>query len=114
MAYTKNMKIKEKIKDWLIGKEELLPEVKAIDSPAGYEPAIIDGFKTDKIDRKQFLKEIKGWSFANINAIAENIAQIQLKLYEQKGDGYKEIEDHDILNSVSRVNDFTTKFDNFG
>jgi len=107
------MKIKEKIKDWLIGKDIIVPEIKAVESPVGYEPAIIDGFKSDRIDRRQFLKEIKGWSFANINAIAENIAQIQLKLFQESGDGFKEVAKGDILNSLNKVNDYTTKFDHF-
>jgi HK97 family phage portal protein len=73
--------------------------------------SLVDGFRESEIDKKEYLKEIKGWSFACINAIAENIAMLDIRLYKQTKDKIIEIDDHPILDSLYKVNDYTTRFD---
>lgn len=59
-----------------------------------------------------YLKAAKSWVYACVNAIADDVASIEFKLYSVKPSGdMKEIFDHDLLNLLYRVNPFTTKFD---
>ena len=81
--------------------------------PAGYGTGLY-GFKEPETRREEFLKNIRGWTFANINAIADSIGFMQLKLYEMSANGEtKEVLTHPILDNLNRVNEFTTKFDHF-
>ena len=82
-------------------------------NPTGYETASYGytGLSTDK--QSDYLKEMKGWVFACVSAIADEIAAINIKLYKKKGDKIEEITEHPILDLLYKVNDFTTKFDQF-
>jgi len=80
--------------------------------PTGYE---VRGFSSELSSKKEiYLKELKGWVGACTTSIADEIAKIQIKLYKwsEKG-GVEEITNHDILDLLYRVNDYTTKFDQF-
>ena len=60
----------------------------------------------------QFLKTYKEWIYANINAIAGPVANIELELYRlKKNDEPLEINEHEILELLYRVNDHMTKYD---
>ena len=62
----------------------------------------------------EYLKEMKGWVFSCVNAISENVADTQWKLYKYDTKGaVEEVFDHPILDSLYKVNEFTTKFDHF-
>jgi len=55
-----------------------------------------------------------GWVYACVRAIAEEVAKIDLKLFQVNADGAsEEIEDHEILDILSSVNHFQTKFELF-
>jgi len=61
----------------------------------------------------EYLDNNTGWVYACISAIADEIASINLKLYELSGDDIKEIDDHPALDTLYKANNFTTKFDLF-
>ena len=65
-----------------------------------------------KIKTSDYLKSAKGWVYAAVTAIADEIGNIQLKLF-RKDKEVKEIPNHAVLDLLFRTNDFTTKFDFF-
>ena len=82
-------------------------------NPTGYETAAYGytGLSSDK--QSDYLAEMKGWVFACVSAIADEIAAINIKLYRKKGDKIEEVTEHAILDLLYKVNDYTTKFDQF-
>jgi len=111
-------KFRQKIAEFFLG-QEYIDSLKVVDksiisSASGYENTLIDGFRSTDYKQEEFLKNIRGWTFANINAIAEAIGFIQLKLMKMGDDGEVEEEkDSNILDKLNRVNEYTTKFDHF-
>lgn len=61
----------------------------------------------------QYLAAAKGWVYACVDAIADEIGAIDLHLYKLNGKKVTEVVDSPILNLLYRANDFTTKFDMF-
>lgn len=61
----------------------------------------------------EYLKAMRGWVFSATSVIADEVASIDLKLYKRNGEEIEEIFDHEILNILYKVNNFTTKFDHF-
>ena len=68
---------------------------------------------TPKRKIKDFLSSGVGWVYACIDAIANEIAGIELKLFQQNGDDIDEVKNHEILDLLARANSVTTKFDLF-
>ena len=64
--------------------------------------------------QEDYLKAAKGWVYACVSAIADEIATINLQLYKRTSKGIEEILEHPIIDLLNRVNDFTTKSDHFG
>lgn len=62
---------------------------------------------------EDYLKNVKGWVYACVAAIADEVAGIELHLYRQTGDKIEEVSTHSLLDLLYRVNDFTTKFDHW-
>jgi HK97 family phage portal protein len=60
-----------------------------------------------------YLNVSTGWVYACMNVIADEIAKIQLKLYQKKKDGVEEIFEHPVLDLLNKANNFTTKNDLF-
>src|SRR3990170_616017 len=58
---------------------------------------------------KKYLDEYRGWVFACVQARSEAVGAIELKL--EKGD--KEVENHELLDLLYKVNPSTTKEDLF-
>ena len=61
----------------------------------------------------QLLKNNKGWVFACVSAIAQDVANIELKLMRQTADGDEEVDDHSILTLLNRVNPRMTRHELF-
>jgi phage portal protein BeeE len=58
-------------------------------------PAIFGFFSASampKMGEKEFLKAYRGWVFACTNAIAERLADIELKLEQKTKDGWQELD----------------------
>ncbi len=82
--------------------------------PTGYETSTFGGFNISNAKSSELLDEFKGWVAACVDAISDEIASIQLKLFEVKTDGtIEEVVDNEILELLFQVNEFTTKFDFF-
>jgi len=62
---------------------------------------------------EDYLKAATGWVYACISAIADEVASIELKLFKRTKDGIEEVKEHELLDLLYKVNNFTTKFDHF-
>lgn len=60
-----------------------------------------------------YLRGATGWVYACVNAIADEVAMIDLKLYRVKGNEVEQVLRHPILDVLYRANEFMTKFDMF-
>src|SRR5665213_3405969 len=73
-----------------------MPEEKALgmgsDPLAIYRPT---GAKT--VSAAKAMGNFTGWTFAAVNAIASEVANIQLRLYRVAGDKHEEVTDHELL-----------------
>ena len=97
----KNSKRKRVIQDW-----SEIPESEGVTSPIANEIA-------PPLNSSDYLKESVGWVYACTSAIADEVATINLKLFRREGDNVEEIMEHPVLDLLSKVNDFTTKFDHW-
>lgn len=95
--------------DAITGKDKTSADIK----PTGYEAASYGFGYGDNSKIKEYLQEMRGWVYSAVSAIADEIGSIELKLYKTTKNGVEEIKDHDILDSLYKVNNFTTKFDHF-
>jgi len=82
-------------------------------NPAGSEVYNVGQYSLGYQKNEELLKEMKGWVYACTNAIAEELAQMKIVLYERKGDKIEIVKDDPILDTLYKVNNFTTKFDLF-
>jgi HK97 family phage portal protein len=73
------------------------------DPLAIYRPA---GAKT--INAAKAMAAFTGWTFAAVNAIASEVANIDLRLYRVTGDKHEEITDHPLLDLLDGVNEQMT------
>lgn len=83
-------------------------------TPTGYEISGTGYMDTTSKKKGEYLQEMKGWVGAATTAIADEVASIELKLYQVVGDDeVEEVTEHPVLDLLFRVNGFTTKFDHF-
>lgn len=73
------------------------------DPLAIYKPA---GAKT--VSAAKAMGNFTGWTFAAVNAIASEVANIQLRLYRVAGDKHEEVTDHALLDLLDGVNEQMT------
>lgn len=74
------------------------------------------GYSGADYDKNQaeYIKSIRGWSYACITAISDQIAAAPLRLYRLHSDGSsEEVFEHECLDALYKVNKFTTRFDHF-
>ena len=88
--------------------------ISKIDS-TGYEAYSVGEWdlNTSSSKTKEYLKQLEGWVGAAVSAIADEVAVINIKLYETKNGDVEEVKDHPALKTLYKVNPFTTKFDHF-
>src|SRR5207253_1622727 len=60
------------------------------------------------VDAAKAMGNFTGWTFAAVNAIASEVANIQLRLYRVNGDDHEELDDHELLTLLEGVNDQMT------
>lgn len=60
-----------------------------------------------------YLSAATGWVYACVNAIADEVAMINFRLYKMTGSEVEEVINHPILDVLYRANEFMTKFDLF-
>ncbi len=64
-----------------------------------------------KLAAEKALSIYNGWVYTCVRAIAEEVAKIELKLFQVAADGTSsEVEDHEILDLLSGVNHFQIYF----
>ena len=107
------MKIINTIKNIVFKKKELVTEGRGSKSNplSVYRPVFGDVPPSWK--SSDYLKSAEGWVHSAVSAISDEVATIDLHLYQKKGDKIEEIFEHDLLTLLYRVNNFTTKFDHF-
>jgi|SRR5271165_4469590 len=54
------------------------------------------------------MANFSGWTFAAVNAIASEVANIQLRLYKVTGDDHEEQDDHPLMTLLDGVNERMT------
>ena len=59
-------------------------------------------------NREEYLEEYRGYVFACVQAIGEDVANINLRLYSGKGPDKKEVFDHPVIDLLHSVNDVMT------
>jgi HK97 family phage portal protein len=60
------------------------------------------------VDAANAMANFTGWTFAAVNAIASEVANIQLRLYRVDGEDHTEVDDHDLLTLLDAPNDHMT------
>lgn len=65
------------------------------------------------IDMQTQMQWYKSWVYAAVRKNATEIAKIELKLFEKKGDGAEEIKKHEVWDLLDNVNNFQTRYDLF-
>ncbi len=60
---------------------------------------------------QQLLRVYYSWAYANITVIAARVADITLEMYQVKNKEVRELEEHPLIELLSRVNDYQTKWD---
>uniref|UniRef100_A0A6M3M6I0 Putative portal protein n=1 Tax=viral metagenome TaxID=1070528 RepID=A0A6M3M6I0_9ZZZZ len=64
-----------------------------------------------RMDITAYLNSATGWVYACVSAIADEVANVNIRLYRRKGDDVEEVFESPILDFIYKVNSFTTKFD---
>jgi len=87
-----------------------IPNVSEKSETLGSDPLAIykpTGSKT--VDAAKAMGNFTGWTFAAVNAIAREVANIQFRLYQVKGDDQEEVDpDHELLTLLDGVNEHMT------
>src|SRR5438105_1293537 len=60
------------------------------------------------VDAAKAMGNFTGWTFAAVNAIASEVANIQLRLYQVNGNDHAEVDEHPLLTLLEGVNDRMT------
>lgn len=93
-------------------KERLLAETKEAEiTQLLGDAAVLTGNIPPDPKSRNYLESAKGWVYACVGAIADDVAKTQIRLYRQKGKEIAEVDSHPALDLIYRANDFTTQFD---
>src|SRR5208283_3682275 len=60
------------------------------------------------VSASKAMGQFNGWTFAAVNAIASEVANIQFRLFQVTGDDHDEQDDHPLLTLLDGVNEFMT------
>lgn len=63
--------------------------------------------------QQQFLKAYKGWVYACVTAIANEVAEMQLILKKESPEGDVKVEQHELIDLLSKVNPRMTQYELF-
>jgi HK97 family phage portal protein len=86
-----------------------IPDVSTKAETLGDDPlAIYKPTGAKHVDAGKAMGNFTGWAFAAVNAIASEVANIQLRLYQIKGEDHEEQEDHPLLTLLEGVNETMT------
>jgi HK97 family phage portal protein len=87
-----------------------IPNVSEKSETLGNDPlAIYKPSGAKNVDAAKAMGNFTGWTYAAVNAIASEVANIQLRLYQVAGDDQEEVdEDHPLLTLLDGVNEHMT------
>jgi hypothetical protein len=86
-----------------------IPDVDLKSGGMGDDPlAIYKPTGAKHVDAAKAMAAFNGWTYAAVNAIASEVANIQLRLYQITGDAHEEQQDHPLLNLLDGVNESMT------
>jgi HK97 family phage portal protein len=86
-----------------------IPEVDEKGFGGGSDPlAIYKPVGAKNVSAAKAMTAFTGWTFAAVNAIASEVSNIQLRLYQVKGDDHEEQEDHPLLTLLDGINERMT------
>jgi HK97 family phage portal protein len=60
------------------------------------------------IDASRAMDAYKNWVFAAVRAIADEVANIDFRVYQITGDEHEEVREHELIDFLDAVNDFQT------
>jgi len=86
-----------------------IPEVSLKSETLGDDPlAIYKPTGAKHVDAAKAMGNFTGWTFAAVNAIASEVSNIQLRLYQVNGDDHEEQDAHPLLELLDGVNEHMT------
>jgi HK97 family phage portal protein len=85
-----------------------IPEVSERAFDGGNPLAIYKPTGAKAVSPQKAMASFNGWTFAAVNAIASEVSNIQLRLYQVNGDDHEEQEDHPLLTLLDGVNERMT------
>jgi Phage portal protein len=89
--------------------EAEIPDISAKSETMGDDPlAIYKPAGAKPVDAAKAMANFTGWTYAAVNAIASEVANIQFRLYKINGDDQEEQDDHPLLTLLEGVNETMT------
>jgi HK97 family phage portal protein len=86
-----------------------IPNVSEKSETLGSDPmAIYKPSGAKSVDAAKAMGNFNGWTYAAVNAIASEVANIQFRLYKINGDDHEEQDDHPLLTLLEGVNETMT------
>jgi hypothetical protein len=87
-----------------------IPNISTKSETLGSDPlAIYKPSGAKQVDAAKAMGNFTGWTFAAVNAIASEVANIQFRLYQVNGDDQEEVDpDHELLTPLDGVNEHMT------
>lgn len=86
-----------------------IPDGDAKGFSGGDDPlAIYKPTGAKQIDAAKAMANFTGWTYAAVNAIASEVANIQLRLYQVNGEDHEEQDEHPLLELLDNVNEYMT------
>jgi hypothetical protein len=87
-----------------------IPNISEKSEALGSDPlAIYKRSGAKQVDAAKAMGNFTGWTFAAVNVIASEVANIQFRLYQFKGDDQVKVDDdHELLVLLDGVNEHTT------
>jgi Phage portal protein len=86
-----------------------IPQVAEKGITLGDDPlAIYKPTGAKNVDASKAMGSFTSWTYAAVNAIASEVANIQLRLYQIKGDDHQEQDDHPLLDLLECPNEHMT------
>lgn len=83
-----------------------IPDVDLKSEGFGSDPlAIYKPTGAKSVSPAKAMANFNGWTFAAVNAIASEVANIQFRLYQVNGDDHDEQDDHPLLTLLDGVNE---------
>jgi hypothetical protein len=86
-----------------------IPDISTKSETLGNDPlAIYKPGGAKQIDAAKVMANFTGWTYAAVNAIASEVANIQFRLYQVAGDDHEDVDDHPLLTLLEGVNETMT------